>query len=300
MTREAIECSVLFADVCGSTRLYETLGDEKAQRVINECLQFMSRIVERHGGTVIKTIGDEVMVRFPDADSAVQAACEIQETNEGGQTHDGERVSLRTGLHFGPAILDETGDVFGDAVNIAARMAGIAKATQVITTGDTVDRLTNDDSCAMAREFDRATVKGKAEALRIFEVVWEKEDVTRIVGLQTRDDLRPTSSVLKLVYAGKEVSIDSAEKPVFVLGRGTQCDLLVPASLASRLHCRIEFRRGKFVLVDNSTNGTFVRTQDGKNVYLRREELLLWGSGLISLGEEVKASNDHLVQFACP
>ena len=212
MTRQSIECAVMFADVCGSTRLYETRGDEKAQRIINECLEYMAQVVQARGGVVVKTIGDEIMARFPDADSAVKAAIEIQETTEGGRAYDGERVSLRTGLHFGPAILDGSGDVFGDAVNIAARMAGIAKATQIITTGDTV-ALLSDEARAMAREFDRAMVKGKSEALRIYEVVWEQEDVTRIVGL-TQKNLTPTSAVLKLIYAGREVTVDSAENPV--------------------------------------------------------------------------------------
>ena len=220
MTRQSIECAVMFADVCGSTRLYETRGDEKAQRIINECLEYMAQVVQARGGVVVKTIGDEIMARFPDADSAVKAAIEIQETTEGGRAYDGERVSLRTGLHAGPAILDGSGDVFGDAVNIAARMAGIAKATQIITTGDTV-ALLSDEARAMAREFDRAMVKGKSEALRIYEVVWEQEDVTRIVGL-TQKNLTPTSAVLKLIYAGREVTVDSAENPVFVLGRSAR------------------------------------------------------------------------------
>src|SRR5690606_30674497 len=78
------------------------------------------------------------------------------------------------------------------------------------------------------------------------------------------------------------------EKPVpadgsaFVLGRADNCSLVVPAPLASRQHARIEFRRGKYILVDQSTNGTWVRLQDGKDVYLRREELPLWGAGIIS------------------
>jgi adenylate cyclase len=292
-----VEVSILFADVCGSTRLYETLGDRAAQQAIGECIEFMRAIVERHHGIVIKTIGDEVMCRFDQAEHAVEAACDIQETNEtAGMRFAGQRLALRAGLHHGPAIL-ENGDVFGDAVNVAARMAGIAKAAQVITTGDTVDLLPAHLG-EMAREVDRATVKGKSEELRICEVVWEQEDVTHMAGF----DSKPKTVAARLVvhYDGADHEIQSTSHPVFTLGRGADCDLRVAASLASRVHCRIEFRRGKFVLVDQSTNGTFVRTQEGEDVYLRREELMLWGAGVLSLGEEITTANEHLVHFLCP
>ncbi len=297
MTAKNVEVSIMFADVVESTRLYESLGDEKAQAAVAECLAFVTSVVERHNGIVIKTIGDEVMSLFPLADDAVKAACEIQEVNEAGQTYAGERLALRAGLHHGPAIL-ENDDVFGDAVNVASRMAGIAKATQVITTGETVEKLTG-ELRERAREFDIATVRGKQEEIRIFDVVWEKDgEITKLVGLDNK--ARPRSSILKLRYGNEHLEINSAEQAVFALGRATHCDLIVPGPLASRVHCRFEFRRGKFVLVDQSTNGTFVRTQDGEDIYLRREQLLLWGAGIISLGEEITDSNPFLVHFLCP
>ncbi len=294
---ENVNVSILFADVCGSTRLYETLGDQRAQQVIGECIAFMLEIIEQHGGTLVKTIGDEIMVRFDDASQAVRAACEIQEENESGRQYSGHRLALRAGLHHGAAILDD-GDVFGDAVNVAARMAGIAKATQVITTGDTV-ALLDDELADMAREFDRATIKGKAVELRICEILWEANDVTT---MNVSSTVGPgmEQAMLVLRYAGQEVRVGGRERPVVTLGRGSQADIVVQAPLASRVHCRLESRRGKFVVVDQSTNGTFVRTADGENVYLRREELLIWGSGSIALGEDVAKGNPHLIHFTCP
>lgn len=297
MAGQNVEVSILFADVCGSTRLYETLGDQRAQQVIGECILFMLDIVERHNGTLVKTIGDEIMVRFDDPNDGIRAACEIQEENESGRLYSGQRISLRAGIHHGPAILDD-GDVFGDAVNVAARMAGIAKATQIITTGDTIERL-DEDLQDMAREFDRTTVKGKTEVLSICEMLWESDDVTTM-NVPSAQAPAAASSYLVLTVDGQEHRISSSEQPVCTLGRGTQSDLVVPAPLASRVHCRFEYRRGKFVLVDQSTNGTFVRTGDGENVYLRREELLIWGNGMVSLGEEISEQNDHVIRFSCP
>lgn len=294
---ENVNISVLFADVCGSTRLYETLGDERAQQVIGECIAFMLQVVEQHGGTLVKTIGDEIMVRFDDASAAVRAACEIQEENESPRLYAGQRIALRAGLHHGPAILDE-GDVFGDAVNVAARMAGIAKATQIITTGDTVAIL-EPELADMAREFDRTRVKGKAVELRICEILWEADDVTTM-NMPSASRQVQENNYLVLRYGGEETRIGANDRPVVTLGRGTQSDMVIQAPLASRVHCRFESRRGKFVVVDQSTNGTFVRTADGENVYLRREELLIWGSGAIGLGEDVTETNQHLVHFTCP
>jgi class 3 adenylate cyclase len=297
MTGQHVEVSILFADVCGSTRLYETLGDQRAQAVIGECIMFMLDVVERHRGTLVKTIGDEIMVRFDDPDDGIRAAMQIQEHNEAGRHYAGQRISLRAGIHHGPAILDD-GDVFGDAVNVAARMAGIAKASQIITTGDTVRHL-DPELRAMAREFDRTTVKGKSEVLTICEMLWEADDVTTM-NMPSRTQRPAEDVVLVLNIARQEQRISSVVQPVFTLGRGSQADLVVPAPLASRVHCRFEFRRGKFVLVDQSTNGTFVRTADGENVYLRREELLIWGTGFLSLGEEIVQRNEHLIRFSCP
>lgn len=297
MAGQNVEVSILFADVCGSTRLYETLGDQRAQQVIGDCILFMLDIVERHDGSLIKTIGDEIMVRFDDPNDGIRAACEIQEENESGRMFAGQRISLRAGIHHGPGILDD-GDVFGDAVNIAARMAGIAKATQIITTGDTIERL-DPDLQEMAREFDRTTVKGKNEVLSICEMLWEADDVTTM-NVPSSAASVPQTSELLLDWGDEQVRISSSEQPVFTLGRGTQSDLVIPAPLASRVHCRIEFRRGKFVLVDQSTNGTFVRTADGENVYLRREELLIWGNGMVALGENITEQNQHVIRFSCP
>lgn len=293
---ENVHISVLFADVCGSTRLYETLGDRQAQQVVGECIAFMLEIVEQHGGILVKTIGDEIMVRFNDANQAVRAACEIQEENESGRQYAGHRIALRAGLHHGPAILDD-GDVFGDAVNVAARMASIAKAAQVITTGDTVARL-DDDLAEMAREFDRTMVNGDSVELHICEILWEAEDVTT---MNLPAVVRPAmdQGMLILRYERQEIRVGAGERPVVTLGRGSQADMVVRAPLASRVHCRFESRRGKFVVVDQSANGTFLHTADGESVYLRREELLIWGSGCIALGEDVTDANQHLIHFTC-
>ncbi|HEX9782105.1 MAG TPA: adenylate/guanylate cyclase domain-containing protein, partial [Opitutaceae bacterium] len=130
MARKAATLAIVFADISGSTRLYESLGDAIARELVAQCLGVMTEYVDKHGGKVIKTIGDEIMCTFPSADQAIEASMGMQE----GVTEDlpelnpntPSTLTIRVGLHFGPAII-EGEDVFGDAVNVAARMAGLAK-----------------------------------------------------------------------------------------------------------------------------------------------------------------------------
>ena len=298
MSRENVEVAVLFADVTGSTKLYETLGDESANRIIGKVLDIMANITVMYQGFVIKTIGDEIMCRFSSANDCARAAKEIQE--EIAQGIDGEtiKIQIKVGMHHGPAILMEDGDVFGDAVNVAARMAGIAKGDQIITTEETIRKL-DIDLQDMSRLFDRTNVRGKEEEIIVYQVVWEtSDDVTRIE-IATETEVEEVKH-LSLEFRDQPVRISSNDNRVFVIGRGVQSDLQCQTSLASRSHATIEFRRGKFLLTDQSSNGTFVKTDDGENIFLRRQELMLWGSGQLGLGEDISKEDPRdVIRYIC-
>jgi len=294
MAQRNIKCSIMFADVAGSTKLYEDVGDDKARTMIAHTIESMTKSTQALRGRVIKTIGDEIMCVFVDADSAVKAAYDIQETVSNDFTY-GRALSIRIGAHFGPAILESDGDIFGDAVNVAARMAGIAKAGQIIITEDTVEKL-NEELKADTREFDRAPVKGKKEPMIIYEVMWAQEDVTRMAAPNLLAAAAAKLMKMKLRWRDKQLELADSSG-ITVIGRGDQADFVVDDKLASRMHVRIEVRRGKFVVIDQSTNGTFVRTNDGREVYLRREELPLTGAGCFSLGSPVSAENAELIYY---
>ena len=298
MSRENVEVGVMFADVTGSTRLYETLGDENANRIIGKVIDVMAKITEGYQGYVIKTIGDEIMCRFPSATDCVRAAIDCQEEVSAGIQGETVELSIKVGLHFGPAILMEDGDVFGDAVNVAARMAGIAKGAQIITTQDTISLL-DADLQDMSRQFDRTNVKGKEEEIIVYQVVWEEsDDVTRIE-INT-GEAEEEIKYLTIEFQGNQNRIGSDDHRTFVIGRGVQSDLMCKTRLASRTHATLEFRRGKFILTDQSSNGTFVQTDDGESIFLRRQELMLWGQGNIALGEEVtKEVSESIIRYIC-
>jgi adenylate cyclase len=162
--------TILFADVSGSTRLFETRGDLEARRLIAAVLDVHGLICRQHGGRVIKTIGDEIMCTLPDAREGVLAACEMQRK----MTHDADfardRLAVHIGLHHGDA-LEEKDDVYGDAVNTAARMVALAKREQIIASAGSVQGLAGGRMPAF-RRLGRVHVDGKLQPIEIVDVIW--------------------------------------------------------------------------------------------------------------------------------
>lgn len=284
---------VLFGDVSGSTRLYEKLGDAEALRAVERCLNRMERAASAYRGRVVKTIGDELMLVFENAEQGCLAACDMQQRVDALPPVSGVKLAIRIGFHFGPAI-EESGDVFGDTVNTAARMAGLAKGGQIITSGDTVDTLP-DLLRQSTRELDALAVKGKAEEVRIVEVIWQESgDLTMLA--ENRGAPAADGPALKLRHGSKEIQL-GAERPAVSMGRDTHCDIIIRDPRASRSHGRIERRRGKYYLVDQSTNGTYVTLEGETEFVLKREEALLRGKGRIAFGHGAADEGAEVVEF---
>ncbi|MEE4361733.1 MAG: adenylate/guanylate cyclase domain-containing protein [Pseudomonadales bacterium] len=291
MADDSIDLSILFADVCGSTRLYERLGDQRGQAVIDACIAYMTEAVEAHGGRVLKVIGDEIMASFDAPRGAVGAACDIQEGNAAGRTFAGQALTLRAATHHG-AVRRAGAELFGPAVDVAARLAGLARGGQVIASETTWQGLA-EEVRSRAREIERVALAAAEPELRVFEITWEPEDVTAL-GVSVAP---PRGLVLR--YGDREIELPARDRTTVTVGRSPQADLVVDNKLASRLHCRFEYRLGQFFLVDQSTNGTHVRTADGTAVHLQGEELAIWGQGMVGLGERIDAAPDDLLRFSC-
>ncbi len=284
--------SVMFADVAGSTRIYDTLGDAAAEKCISDCLKMMARVVNAQSGQVVKTIGDEIMARFSNADDAYLAAKKIQSQCENILVESHSSIQVRIGMHTG-SVIEKDNDIFGDAVNIAARMAGIAKARQIMLSEDMFSKL-NQEYQSSSRFFDRAQVKGKEKALNIYQVVWEDLNQTNIISTPEDSPISAANGGLILVYNGQGSFISNAEgSKAFTIGRGVDSDLMINSDFASRSHLEIEWKRDKYQLTDHSTNGTTVRLEGGDSVFLKRESFPLMGKGSFMLGVDDK----HLVTF---
>lgn len=294
-----IELAVLFSDVVGSTRIYEVLGDQRAREVIALCIDLMQSATEQNHGTVIKTMGDEVMATFPTADDALNAAALIQRSIS---THpalqvEGQAVSVRIGCHYGPVVL-ESRDVFGATVHTANRMTSQAKSGQVMTTAATVDQLSAEWR-ASVRQIDIATLKGQGAEVTLFEVIWQTEDVTSMLPSISMGNANERKALrLRLVLQDQEVVIDEGRSQV-AIGRADENDVVVRGNLISRIHARIELSRSKFLLIDQSTNGTFVNSLDGEESFVRRDSMQLKGSGMIGLGKVPEADSPQTIRFVC-
>src|SRR2546423_3669670 len=94
--------TVLFADVSGSTQLYESAGDARAAKAIASCVQALREATELAGGQVIKEIGDEVMATFPSPDAAASAATRMHLAVEALPPVNETKLGVRIGFHFGP------------------------------------------------------------------------------------------------------------------------------------------------------------------------------------------------------
>jgi adenylate cyclase len=291
------EVAIVFADVVGSTRLYELLGDHQARDMILICVELMRGSTERNRGTVIKTIGDEILAIFPTANDAVNAAAEMQHDISGhpALTVQGQHVAIRIGCHFGPVVL-ENKDIFGSSVHTANRMTSQAKAGQIVLTSDTVGRLTPEWR-ACTRQIDVTSVRGQSEEIELFEVLWQQEDVTSMlpsIALDARTGHRPKR--VRLSFQGREYVLEDANK-MLTLGRAEENDVVVQGTLISRLHARIEINRNRCLLVDQSTNGTFVTSEGGKESFVRRDSVALEGQGLIGLGHLPEENAPDAIQY---
>ena len=284
---------VLFADITASTKLYETLGNSEAQATIDRCIGIVKRVCEDGGGRVIKTIGDEVMAVFAQADSAAQAAIEIQVNMSRQRTSKGAPIALHVGFHSGPAI-EDAGDIFGDCVNVAARLTEFAKGGQIFTSAHTVGEL----SPAMrqrTRDQDAHTLRGKEQDVGLFELTWQESE-DEMTMMSPRQAIAPAS--VKLRHGSRDIEL-GATHSVLTLGRDQQNDVMIADRKASRLHARIERRRDKFVLIDHSSNGTYVTVEGEPELTLRREELVLRGRGRVSFGHAYQDDPTEFLVFSC-
>ena len=297
---EGKEVAILFADVVGSTHLYEVLGDDKARETVQQCLGIMKEATEHFGGTVIKTMGDEVMATFPSADDALNAASQMQQkitSNtrlNAGATH----VAIRIGCHFGPVVADNR-DIYGAAVHTANRMTSQSKAGQILTTAATVEQLTGEWR-ALTRQIDVATVKGQSSELAVFEVLWQPEEATSMLpSLDWSAAEEAPAGRLRLRFRGQELLLDGDARVSVTMGRADENVVVIKGNLISRVHARIDLRKNRYMLTDESINGTFVQRDDGKEQYLRRDSMELTGSGIIGMGRVAARGTPLAVEYTC-
>ena len=291
-----LEVAILFADVVGSTQLYDKFGDTKASATVALCLDVMKDATYQFNGTVIKTIGDEVMATFPTVDEAMGAAIMMQQriTDE-TKKDDGIPVSIRIGCHFGP-VVQEQNDIFGAAVHTANRMTSQAKARQIVISGFTVEQM-GPDLQKQARQIDVATVRGRLDEVALYELVWQPDEATSMLPTIEWESKQKRGGSKLLVNVRDKTGEVSAPRKALIWGRAEDNDLVIKGNLISRIHAKIEMKRGKFMLVDQSTNGTFVQNVQGQERFVRRDSTELDDEGTIGLGRAEEPGSSLAIYF---
>jgi adenylate cyclase len=290
-----LEVAILFADVVGSTQLYDKFGDTKASATVAACLDVMKDATHQFNGTVIKTIGDEVMSTFPSVDEAMSASVMMQTRITADSKQKGRiPVSIRIGCHYGP-VVQEQNDIFGAAVHTANRMTSQAKARQVVISGETVKHMTERFK-EQTRQIDVATVRGKIDEVALYELLWNPDEATSMLPTIEWEGQARKASKVELTFRGQVVVVSDQRKSVN-LGRADDNDLVIKGNLISRIHAKVEMRRGKIIIVDQSTNGTFVLNLQGVETFVRRDSAELRGEGTIGLGKTEAPGESLAVHF---
>jgi class 3 adenylate cyclase len=289
-----LEVAIVFADVVGSTQLYDKFGDTKASETVAHCLEIMKDATHQFNGTVIKTIGDEVMSTFETVDDAMGAAVMMQTRVTTETKEDGIPVTIRIGCHYGP-VVQEQNDIFGAAVHTANRMTSQAKARQIVITEDTVEQM-GEELQAQTRQIDVATVRGRLDEVALYELLWNPEEATSMLPTIGWEDKGRKMSRLALTFRDKTIEVSDKRKSVNI-GRADDNDLVVKGNLISRIHAKVEMRRGKFVIVDQSTNGTFLQNVQGEETFVRRDSTELGSEGTIGLGRAEEPGSALSIHF---
>ena len=289
MTRIA-ERTVLFADLRGSTSLYETLGNAEATSVVTHTVTALSRAVPACGGQLIKTLGDGLMAVFATPADGLQSAFQMHDAlellvnrgRERGASAGLRGLRLQVALARGE-VVEMAGDCFGDAVNVSARLIDHASDNETLVTGSVLAGLGAEQQ-ARFRSLDWIHLRGRAEPVQVH--VLDGRRSADLPATQFGGGIPTTlePEAVRLTWLDVNEVFDGGHMPV-VLGRSPQAQFRVDDSRVSRAHARVDWHGGAFQITDLSYNGTYVRFGDAQEVVsLRRGSCTLHGSGWIGLG----------------
>ena len=286
--REQVEATtprrttVLYARVNGKER---PRGDALRKRV--RCVAALSQAAELGGGRVLRKQPDAVMAVFASPDVATAAAARMQSFAETGG-HKSSDMQVGIGVQSG-AVSQHGREISGETVDLARELSRRARDGQILTSAETASTLSAGVRVAI-RPLPSIGIIG-AEQLR--EVDW-RDSTDRLRAAQRSAARQPG---LRLNYQGK-VLVRRRDSEFVTLGRDPSLDVVVDEPSASRRHCHIVRRDGKFILRDHSTNGTYVTIEGEGEVHLHVDALVLHRSGWIALGLSGEA-NDHVMYFCC-
>ena len=294
--------TIIFADLTGSTAMYESLGNTKAAELVTQATQWIGSTCKQHKGRPVKFLGDGVLMVFEDNLAAVKYAQELQKLHSARlqHRHDGMTMMLKIGLARGE-VVEQEGDCFGDVVNIASRLSDLAGPEQVLAAEPVIKGLVPSADMHF-RNLGPIKIRGRSDATVVYQIEWQTDIPSEMLTVQadvdTLESIRPASSPsIHLVWLDYHAAFKTKDLPIY-LGRDAEAHFKVNDQRVSRLHAKIDWRGDVFVLEDLSSYGTWVRFEEGSApVALRRQECVLSGQGEIALGASFEDFSVPTVSF---
>ncbi len=204
--------TVIFVDIVGSTHYYEQYGDLAGLLMVQKFMDMLTPVVLEHDGTVIKTMGDAILARYQNAQTAVRCAIRMQrlldERNAGRPVP--EKIHIRVALNLGLALLKDN-DVFGDMMNVAARISAATGPNEILISPSVYEQIQHVPDLKVIKKATGVELKGKSEKLDLFEVMW------REVGTEVARPARPSNSQLAMatgMFSLSQLTGSPEETPV--------------------------------------------------------------------------------------
>lgn len=290
MTGQYDEATWLLADILRTTTRSELDTDALAETQLREVLRRLSTMLSQAHGQILHTMEQALLCAFSDANRAFKISCDIQ------HAFAGEPFRLRIGLHSGPIPRDENGQSSAEILDFMRRLISFACAGQILMTEASVQRLHPSLRRNVQYLEDRFGDGGQG-VIPLYQVIWRQEDITFVSNAVLQSFKKPSKTSLCLRWRDRRIELDP-DCATFTLGRSNACDLMIDSEFVSRQHACIEFHQTNFVLIDQSTNGTYVLTDDDQETFLHHEEIILRGKGIISLGRSIAAAGSKLIYFS--
>ena len=291
---------VLVAGISGSAQLYEKLGKSEALRAVDRCMKRIERTINAWKGHVAQIDSNKVMATFDAADAAIQAAIEMQQRVADLPPVSGVKIGIRVGIAAGsdPA---ENGAPPRDIAAEATRLAALAEPTQILASEILSQFVSPPLSGHISNEGDPVS-NGTKSAESTLEIIASlspaqggKEPIDKYLGEDIVNQMH-TSQLLALRYRGNSIQVDEINRSISV-GRDAGCDIVLHDRRASRHHATIEHRGDNIVLIDQSTNGSYVTVDCNPEIFVRRNEFILHAAGRIAFASSSTAPEADIVEF---
>lgn len=277
---------VMFTDIRGSTAYFEKHGDIAGLLLVHECNSMVKRMVEKHGGRVIKTIGDGSLSTFERCCDGVAAAVDIQTMLADMNTlrNAEEQPAIRIGLHYGLGIV-KSNDVFGDVVNMASRVESTAMPNQIVVSEPVYEQVKVLGFRVL--ELGRFTLKGKTGEQLLFEVIWKESGAPATMpGIAAPTPAPPaTGYKLQVVRRDGVVGAEYILKSTLTIGRADG-DIRFPSDPnMSALHARILMEEGRVLVEDISEGGESVFVRLSAAYTLEDGDIVIMGNQAFKFNE---------------